>query len=57
MTSFFVEKCKAEVNHPTEGGEIPLIAAVKRNHIRIVRYILEHGGDFKFITPYGLTTI
>lgn len=40
MATFLVENCKAEVNHPTEGGEIPLVAAVKRNHIRVVKYLL-----------------
>jgi hypothetical protein len=57
MTTFLVDKCQAEVNYPTEGGEIPLIAAVRRNHIRIARYLLEHRADFDFITPYGLTTL
>lgn len=39
-TTFLIEKCNADINQPTEGGETPLIAAVKRNHIRIVRHLL-----------------
>ena len=56
-TTFLIEKCKADVNQPTEAGETPLVAAVKRNHIRIVRYLLELGADYKFTTPYGLSTL
>lgn len=39
-TTFLIEHCKADVNQPTEAGETPLVAAVKRGHIRIVRYLL-----------------
>lgn len=56
-TTFLIEQCKAEVNEPTEAGETPLVAAVKRNHIRIVRYLLGLGADYKFTTPYGLSTL
>lgn len=56
-TAFLLEECEAAINQPTENGETPLIAAVKRNHIRVVRYLLEHGADYKFMTPHGLSTL
>jgi len=34
-----------------------LIVAVKRNHLKMVRMLLEMGADWRISTPYGLVAI
>jgi ankyrin repeat protein len=57
MVTFLVEKFNADVNFATEIGETPLVAAVKRDHIRVIRYLLEHGADPNFISSIGLSVL
>lgn len=51
LVKLFAEKYKADLNSAAGNGETPLIAAVKRNHIHIVRYLLEKGANPDYKSP------
>ena len=57
LVKLFVEKCKVSPSQITKLGETPLIAAIKKDRVEIIRYLLEAGADAGFTTPAGVSTI
>lgn len=52
-----VEKYKADINLPSPKGLTPLISALQRNHIKLVKVLLEMGADPNYEDANGLRTI
>lgn len=57
ICQLLVEKYHANVNHPTETGETPLMGASKRDHIQVVRYLLKMGADTEAVSGSGLLPV
>lgn len=57
MAKYFVEQCGAKVNSLGPAGDTPLIIAARRNHLELVRYLLERGADVNVVTPVGISTL
>ena len=57
LAKLLIEKYEADVNLASEKGETPLISAIKRNHVKLVKLLLEKGADPNYVDPLGLRTI
>ena len=57
VTELLINNCQADPNKPSEKGETPLIAAIRRNHIDMVKFLLEKGADPNYEDNYSLKTI
>ena len=55
LVKLLIEKYEADVNLVSEKGETPLMSAIKRNHVKLVK--LEKGADPNYIGSFGLRTI
>ena len=47
------EKLRAWVNEPNKNGDLPIMTAVFKDNIEIVRLLRDHGGDILHINEKG----
>lgn len=57
VIKLLVEKYEADINLPSQKGETPLISAVKRKHLDVVKYLLNKGANPDYVDKAGFKAI
>lgn len=57
LCQLLVERYGADVNLASPRGETPLISAIRKNNVEMVKLLLSKGADPNYIDKIGLKTI
>ena len=57
LAQILITKYSADPNLPSQKGETPLIAAIRKNHLEMVKFLIEKGADPHYVDAAGFSTI
>ena len=57
IAEMFITKYSADPNLPSPKGETPLIAAIRKNNLTMVEFLLEKGANPNYVDKAGFKTI